>query len=117
MKTGRPVTNMHFRDVKRRGTKYNIHYSPHSAGLAEGGSEATGSDLSDLLGTILREYFGVSSGGRLHSRNADTLFGLGLELAVLLEKLVRAQEALLQASATLWTTCVNFNGGKMVNRK
>ncbi len=95
-------------------SSYFTHYSPHGAGLAEGGSEATGSDLSDLLGAILREHFGVTSSGGLHASNADALLGLRLELAVLLEELVRAQEALLQASATLRATCVEVGKWEII---
>ena len=93
------------------------HKSILTPGLAEGGSEATGRDLSDLLEAILREYFGVASGRGLHARNANALLGLGLELAVLLEELVRAQKALLQASAALGATCIGEWGMKRCDER
>ena len=54
----------------------------------------------------------MASGGGLHASNADTLLALGLELAVLLEELVGPEEALLQASAALGTTCIEEWGMK-----
>lgn len=62
--------------------------------------------MSDLLGAVLGEDLHGNAGGDLHAGDAHAFLGLGLELAVLLEELLRAQEALLRASAALGAACM-----------
>ncbi len=79
-------------------------HSPHGKRFLKGGSEAARGDHSDLGGAVRCEDLGVLSGGALHAAQPHALAGHSLELAALLQEVLRAQEALLSSSSALRAT-------------